>query len=870
MIQSHLELYLDGQWKTYQTYNQTIFDERRDGQIKSAMCYIITSEKTRFKPMRKAKLVIEDESVTKTFYYFAYFKSQQRGENYWWHEVTLLDVAKKVQGQMIDGLRVVQDVNNSVTLYDTFKRLCDTTPLRLTSQNNLYNPTTDSTIVSLMQSIKSPEYAWSCRTLMWECLKEIGMDMGGYFPSVEFGDNGQYILTFFPTDELVQQISDLDYISIAEGVDANQVCSEIDTDIANIIATNQGTASIVFPGQNCWVTPRTDDIQLTTENCELILPNTIEKVLKVTIKLEGIEVETALNTYADLGEYLQADELDLTKYIVEYKKYQSLQTLGYNSSATGTNSGYWTNTTEMCKNNTCYWTQGEKNIVLVSNSYYYKTGVNSKHPAVYIMIQAAVFNIYGAEYVEGQGFKIIVNGETKSVYSIRDTGVRNFQFRVEYIPRDTSTKLRAVKQEKCDYEYVLPYNQRAEIVDAPSLGQELDKSVNQMGVNYIKAVNRYKALSDILPIGTAYIDGADTYILTVNEYEQTSHENITVTHTFSKNWSMLSEYLKQNKQYRNTNIPTDILVRNLHYQDYFIIAEEILEGEPGILTATYGIEYAARVFANRLAGIATEVNNFQIQRGYTLASGGVAVSCASFGVKKSIVFSAKMQDNLTAGKSVNPDNEYYCQDVLYTDENGEFNDASFENGEVYFGFGYLNPLFCTPNLLPRQYYLTGIGFNVLHRLVLSEKFAVKKSSAEHINFTYQVHFVSDMPDIVIGGLLAENNPLVVDLTADLDYYLWGLTKPLSKLAVTVTSVSGLQLAHITTENKAQYWTVGKSNSENQLYFSLGLTLADKMPGNYIGWAITDGTGKLYIARNSHANENQTLYFNHMHKYHEQD
>lgn len=858
MIKSHLELYLDGQWKTYHTYNQTVFDERRDGQIKSAMCYIVTQEKTRFKPMRKAKLVIQDETTTKTFYYFAYFKSQKRGPNYWWHEVTLIDVAKRVQGQMIDGLRVVQDTNNSVTLYDTFKRLCDTTPLRLTTQSNLYNPTTDSTIVSLMQSIRSPEYAWSCRTLMWECLKEIGMDMGGYFPSVEFGDNGKYILTFFPTDEITQTINDLDYISIAEGVEANQVCSEIDTDIANIIATNQGTASIVFPGQNGWITPRTDDVQLTSDNCEIQIPSNIEKIIKIYINQKSIKIGDD-SLFGITGD----EALDVTKYFPEYKKYISLETKSNNQ--------YEILNTNLYKNNTCYWSEDDQKITVVSTKYPSGWGVQFNRLAIFSAITSAIYTQYSPCGKEDGSYYITINGQkTDFNYMFLETDPRPLQFRVEYVPRDTSTKLRAVKQEKCDYEYVLPYNQRAEIVDAPSLGQELDKSVNQMGVNYIKTVNRYNALSDILPIGTAYVEGADTYILTVNEYEQTSHENITVTHTFSKNWSMLSEYLKQNKQYRNTNIPTDILVRNLHYQDYFVIAEDILEGETGILTAAYGIEYASRVFADRVAGTVTEVNNFQLQGGSTLVSGGVAVSCTSFGVKKSIVFSAKMQDNLTAGKSVDPDNEYYCQDVLYTDGDGEFNDSPFSNGEVYFGFGYLNSFFCSPNLLPRQVYVAGIGYNVLERLVLSEKFAVKKSSAEHINFTYQVHFVSDMPDIVIGGLLAENNPLVVDLTADLDYYLWGLTKPLSKLAVAVTGNDGSQLVHITTSNKAQYWTISRNNSSNSCYFSLALALQGKMVGNYIGWAITDATGKIYIARNSHANENQTLYFNHMHKYHEQD
>lgn len=858
MIQSHLELYLDGQWKTYQTYNQTIFDERRDGQIKSAMCYIITSEKTRFKPMRKAKLVIEDESVTKTFYYFAYFKSQQRGANYWWHEVTLIDVAKKVQGQMIDGLRVVQDTNNSVTLYDTFKRLCDTTPLRLTSQSNLYNPTTDGAIVFRMQSIKSPEYAWSCRTLMWECLKEIGMDMGGYFPSVEFGDNGQYILTFFPTDEIVQQISDLDYISIAEGVDANQVCSEIDTDIANIIATNQGTASIVFPGQNCWVTPRTDDIRLTTDNCEVQTPNIIEKVIKIFVNQRYISLGADNGMLYDItGEEM----LEVTEFFPEYKKYQSLKTLGTYD--------YQIFNTDLYKNNACYWTEDGRALTLVPTEYASGWGTGFERPAMFNLIASAIYKQYAPSGEDSDGKYITVNGNRVSFsYTLQSGDARTLQFRVEYIPRDASTKLRAVKQEKCDYEYVLPYNQRAEIVDAPSLGQELDKSVNQMGVNYIKAVNRYKALSDILPIGTAYIDGADTYILTVNEYEQTSHENITVTHAFSKNWSMLSEYLKQNKQYRNTNIPTDILVRNLHYQDYFIIAEEIVTGERGILEG-YGIDYARRVFGEWRAEMVTEINNFNIYGNRTTyPQKGATISCSSFGIKKSIVFSAKMQNNLSAGKKVDPNNEYYCQDVLYCDENGEF-----PNGEAICLFGYLDPTYLAPNDFPESITTMPLihSTNRLKNTINSSTFKINKSSAEHINFTYQVHFVSDMSDIVIGGLLAENNPLVVDYTSGPIFRLWGLNKPLSKLATFVTSIDGTQIAYITdSSNRSQYWNTNRDGTLNSNWFSLNLTLEGKMPGNYIGWAITDGAGKLYIARNSHANENQTLYFNHMHKYHEQD
>lgn len=840
MIKSHLELYLNGQWKSYDIYNQSIFDERCDGQIKSAMCYIITTEKTRFKPMRKAKLVVEDGTTSKTFYYFAYFKSQQRGPNYWWHEVTLIDVAKKVQGQLIDGMRVVQNENNSITLYDTFKRLCDTTPFRLTSESNLYTPTLSSTIIQIMQAIPSPEYSWSCRTLMWECLKEIGIDMGGYFPSVAFGDNGEYILSFFQTDNITNTITELKYISIAEGYDANQVCSEIDTDIANIIATNQGTASVVFPGQNGWISPRTDDVQLTDQNCEIQTPSIIEKIVKIYINQRVVSLGADNGMLYDItGEEM----LDVTDFFPEYKKYQSLETLGTHD--------YQIFNTDLYKNNTCYWTEDSQALTLVPIEYASGWGVGFGRPAIFNLIASAIYKQYAPSGEDSEGKYITVNGNRVPFsYNLQSKDPRPLQFRVEYIPRDSSTKIRAVKQEKCDYEYVLPYNQRAEIVDAPSLGQELDKSVNQMGVNYIKTVQKYKTLDDILPIGTAYIDGADTYILTVNEHEQISNKNITVTHSFSKNWSMLSEYLKQNKQYRNTNIPTDILVRNLHYQDFIELSETKSANYSGFLSVS-GRSYISKALSGGVTSVNTEINNMCIYRGEGTTD-GVIVSCSSFAVKKSLVFSGKMQNNLTAGKKVDPDNDYYCQDVLYTDENGEI-----ETGSILLGVGILGTSL-NANSLPES----NTYENRLNQTLASGVFNFEKSSAEHINFTYQIHFVSEMPDIVIGHMLAESCPLIQDRTESLTYQLWGLKKPLSKMATVVNSVVGSKVADINSNNMLNYWAVTDD--------SILLTLSGKLPSDSIGWAITDENGRLYLARNSKPNESQTIYFNYKHKYHEQD
>ena len=365
MFEYKCELYLNGSWQSYDIYNQLRFDERKDGQVTTALCYIRTEQKTRFEPMREARIEITDKSdnSSKVKYFFAYFKGQQRQKaGYWLHEVMLIDPAKRTQGELINGLRVIQNDRNSITLYDTFVRLCNTTPLRLTSQSNLYNPTAETAIVNLMKSIRSPEYAWSCRTLFWECLKEIGMDMGGYFPTVEFGSRGQYIISFFPTERKGQEITDFDCISLANGYDESQVCSEIDTDISNIIATNQGTASVVFPSQVGWVTPRTDDIQLTDKNCEIHTSSAIAKPIHIWLNIEGVTIEVAEGEtlQKNISELIGSNALDLVYYVPELKEYNS-QYVYIEAEWMALSE---TQKLTKCANNTFYWVENTNRIVL--------------------------------------------------------------------------------------------------------------------------------------------------------------------------------------------------------------------------------------------------------------------------------------------------------------------------------------------------------------------------------------------------------------------------------------------------------------------------------------------------------------------------
>ena len=531
MLNSKLELYLNGLWEEFHIYNRCTFDDRADGQLNSGVCYIITNaRRTDFKPKRRARLTTWDDTGKQwERSFFAYFKGQQRGPAYWMWEVTLVGVEQQVQRQMIDGLRVIQNESNSITLYDTLQRLCNTTPLRLVGQTPKYRITEDTDIVSILQKIPSPEYAWSCRTLLWECLKEIGCDMGGYLPKVQWYENEdgvlQYEIGFSPTGKITETLTDLHYVSYAFGHEVNDVCSAVDTDIANIIPANQETASIVYPAPNAWITPRTEEVRLTTDNCKILMPETIEKIVKIYINTNTFTVNLVDDGDVSGYEALETDSLDITDMVPEYKQWTSLETKGYGQ--------YDRNTRDLLKNNTIYWSEDTNEISLIYTQYAADQAMSLDY-----LIRCAILRNFGHD---DDTANFYINGEEKTLVAV-GCGVdisdpRNLQFRIEYIPRGNSTKLHAVKQEKCDFESVIPFNQRAEIVDAESLSRELKKEVNQRGVDYAKIVHFYSSLEEIPQRGAAFLAGDDVYTITVNEYEQTNNQNIKVTHTFAKNWA---------------------------------------------------------------------------------------------------------------------------------------------------------------------------------------------------------------------------------------------------------------------------------------------------------------------------------------------
>jgi len=876
MIKSSLKIYNGGSWQEYHVYNLLTFDERKDGQLNSASCIIITTTGQRFKPQASARLSITDGATSKTFDYYAYFNLQKRAASYWLYTVTLISITRRTQLEPIDGLKVIQSSNGSISLYDTVTRLLNTTPFRQTSQSNRYVLTTDTKIVTLLRATPSPEFNWSCRTLLWECLREIGTTMGGYIPVLCFANtnapNGKYVVSFANNVTTDGDITKLDFKSVSVEVSESEVCSALDSDVANIISTNQETASIVYPAQGNFASPRTEEIRLTTDNCKLILPTVIEKPIRLIVDTTSIAFAHRLPYYKrgvvtsgttkntefsaySIRDLIEASELDLTDYLVEYHKWQALTTYRMHY--------YTEGNTALTKNNTIYWQEGDNAITISTGTYGHETANNTSNLCpIYMLICSAVWKNYPSK----KGYKheshpyMGVGSEERFIKkalldSVVSADARNMRFRIEYIPTDTSTKLRATKQSRCAYEGIQVYNQRAEKVDSELLSADLKRSVNQRGVEYYKTVNYYTTLASVPALGTQYKEGSDTYELVSNEYEQTNAANIKVTHSWSKNWAMLSTRLMQNKEYRNTNIPTTILERNLYYEDYCIVSTTYTydKNNKAIIT-TDGYEVLARVFRLYGTEVVCEVNNFGIYREDDDA--GVVSSCASFGVANSIVFCGKVKSNVSIGYAIGDDWE--CHEVVYAGDSAEMTTA-----RIQFGVGLSSINVYSLPYSYRKENGSDTYQNAITTVIAEAAFEVEKSSAEKTNFTYQIHFVTDNEKIVVGEGIASASPAIKGVKGDEELRIWGLTRAVQKTATVLTSTDG------------SYQSITSSNVNNWLStltitggFRVDFYIGQLMSKGYVGWAVTDNKNRLILAYNEPpASTSKRLYFNFTHKFH---
>lgn len=669
----------------------------------------------------------------------------------------------------------------------------------------------------------------------------------------------------------------LNFLSIGKTIDGTNYCAGVETLAENIVEDNESDAVIVFPSEKTWARMRSESYRMTTENAEAILPLPIYKINKVFIKLNNMKLKWHLGEGGVKEGYLEDfknsqgksfGEVEITKYVKALAEWNAL-TIAENKLVDGVP----LYTKGIYKDNTFYWEEKSNKIPFFS-TVYKKGTIFPDNTPTYERLLNTIFEELGEDYVDSNpsnGAKANNLKESWLTASI-EIDVRKWQYRIEYVPISTKTKIRARKTAKQEVEYLQPFNQRAEINAASAFGKNMWLTAQKTGTEQITVVKNYTKLNDIPPVGAVVRHNGKKYRLVANSYNQTNTIYIQVTHTLSENWTSKSKHVSVNQKYRNYNIPQDILWRNMYWEDYITVSstgktvdEDTTTGK--ILDKAIQLFYVPSINESYPSLNDSTIDTFcWMYDGKVVESVqtvGAVIPCSTIGVANSIVISASFKDNLSAGLRENytSKDEFVCEEALYCNDDG-----TLETATVILSDGYGNGVYQNGTLeenedatyleqsqqiypsIVKSTVVQDTYYNAPKKPIFEKNFYIDKDPGEAIKFTYQVHFVTD-GDCVVGNKVAEHNPLIKRYeksTTARQFKVWLLKDHIREGEdLIVPTDNDLALSQTANGN---YFTVWHPQGGNNARISLKDEVKAKLV-DYKAWAITDENNHLYVGRN---------------------
>lgn len=602
--------------------------------------------------------------------------------------------------------------------------------------------------------------------------------------------------------------------------------------------------TLTYPSYSGWITARTDDIQLTTDNMLLILPKPIAKLQKVL--LNASNSASVIITYQNpLGEgesatvgldelqlkvgstYVNLTSLDITDYVVEYDLYRTLGTL----------SAFQPDYGDQTKNNTSYYKRYESTINLCTQTASWGTGTPLLNS-----IDKSLEKLIGQLYYKSTYNVLTVGGVSQK------RSMLLWQWRIVYEPLGENAKLNVPKTNVEEIPFAIPYNQQQQIASSVGLGRNMQSTANRTGTEQKQVVRYITKLSQMRRVGAVATLNGEIWRLT--EVAGTfTPVRARITETWTKGWSMRSEYVGINREFRSWNIPSEITERNLLYQDYCLITRKanLNLGGAKIGTNAHNLLMYFIDQSKSWSGV-TEQSAMWLMRDQT---NGAILSSSAFGFGNSLVFSARTKDNLSAGiqrVKLNDTDSNYQQnvDVYYCK-----GDGTLDKFNVQFGADI-------SNLDSMAYPESKIGTtNTLDTTApylfnTWTEFAVDKDPAEQLNFTYQLHMLTDDPNLIIGSMWAGRNPLVHQYNSTPTRKYWSITKRLPQGAQVMTSIYG------TSGISASACKVNVSTSGSRAYENIVFTV----PSGSLGVCVTDENNNILVAWQGGASATFTTYYTH--------
>lgn len=520
--------------------------------------------------------------------------------------------------------------------------------------------------------------------------------------------------------------ADFPYLTREQSININEFCTNLDSSASNLINTlNYAQGVVIEPFRGQYKTVRTTQATVRLEDAQ----NSESVIIETTKPIYEIGLENQLIVRYNNVDY------DISSFVFTETEYNNM-------------SSYENSDSVASKAFALYYTPGEKNI----------KGLFFKNPdAVNPYFQKyAISNILSS--VTGVNIDLNINS------------LINCFFKVSYVPYSKERVKTAKPIVKTGLPRALAYNQSANAIETRYYGENLKGVISRLG-NVEKTVTyMFAFLTEIPRVGLKYDDSY--YISSVSvEVLPTCFK---ATLGLSKNFNRQSEHIAINSEKRmwevsekqtterETVITDYVLINEIEVNsptasdsnviyspqklsvDYCIAREllNVLDLEP------YGYEDRQTITALSIAPLSKNGNN--LINGKYLR---LPVTSTAFG--NTLVFSASLEDNYSAGQGIIKNNSnYYSNYVPYTDFWGRvysfelyFSDATSNNNFNYQALQL--PLADTP-VEPFVMVANKENENFIN---------YQKDNREVPSLSYQMQLVSD-GSVIIGSALASNCRLV--------------------------------------------------------------------------------------------------------------
>lgn len=664
-----------------------------------------------------------------------------------------------------------------------------------------------------LQKIETPEFQFTQSTLR-EVLQSVGRFIHAE-PRLMSGG----IITF---DKLgsgeISNFTETDYASkgYQQAVDryATNLYSTVDNFVNSI---NYANGVIVEPYSNGYKTVRTEDVfvRLTDTNIFIDTKYPIRAIHSLKCGYaDGYEEENYTNRIL---------EAELKSFVYESAEYKRLSS--------------YDGAYPMSKAWALYYTIGQKGIY----------GLNFKPESA--LLQAfqnyAIVNILNA-----------VSGKSQT-----NTTMQQLAFRVTYEPIYSAT----AQQNKSyvgdiDKPASLVYNQGQNLVESHYYGENMKGAIARLG-NVDKVLTYVKhGLADTPQVGQILMDGNDEYYISAVATEiQPYYTKFSMS--LSKDFNRYSDYVGVNSQKRMYEVSErQAFDSHITYKDYVVIGDMVYN-ENAIDDGL--VKWRA------LNGIFTpSTNNGYNLNSLSLAelqgydSGGNALQKVALPIQKSAIgnsalFTIKYQDNYSAGDNVvvetnNTDTNYWQNGVAYSDYFGNVESLEMTlriDGAEPNDYANQSEI---GNALPLYDFVDDDNDQwISTKNTKDEKrLWIKKGSTEIPTIDYQIDFVTNRSDIIIGSALAKNLPLICgDLGAEHDAKLYLLKHRINKFDK-VVSVD---------DNDENGGVALQFFGENKYGQFVIFNIPPDLDTPYNAWAIVDGaTNELLIGCNKTINQERDI------------